>query len=486
MQNTTSETELLQASLAGSTEAFGTIVHRYQSLICGLTYSATGDFGRSQELAQETFIRAWKGLSQLKDLDKFRVWLCVIARNLVKRSLKSKRKDIIGVALSLESVAAVEMSEPGPSEVAISKEQEAIVWRALQGIPQKYREAMVLFYREQQSVKQVATGLGLSADLARQRLSRGRKLLKAEVATLVEDVLGRTGPKKTFTIAVIAALPAITAQTATAAVAGVAAKGAPAAKAAFLSGLSGVVIGPVVGLLGGIFGTWMSIKNTRSPRERRFMIKMGIVAWSLLLLLIGLPLVLALTGVIPKWSYWCSFATLFALLPPLIIWGNRRQRQIQKEDGTYVKLQYHPLKISKANIYAAFGGSIFGAVAWIFPMSYITKDWLVALTVLIFAILLFTVSAKKCLREPGKYWHIIITDMMAIGLLNLVVVNLRWEKWMEFYRRSSSYRADYYMPLWGINLAIVAIFSGLLVLFVVKSRKQGRLTRKKEQQAHTD
>ncbi len=60
MSDGTSEGELLQASLAGNKDAFGAVVKRYESLVCAITYSATGDIGKSQELAQETFLRAWK------------------------------------------------------------------------------------------------------------------------------------------------------------------------------------------------------------------------------------------------------------------------------------------------------------------------------------------------------------------------------------------------------------------------------------------
>jgi hypothetical protein len=109
-------------------------------------------------------------------------------------------------------------------------------------------------------------------------------------------------------------------------------------------------------------------------------------------------------------------------------------------------------------------------------MSYIAKDWLVAPAVLIFAIILFLVSTKKCLREPGKYWSIVITDMTAIALLTFLVVNLRWEKWMEFYLEDSSH---FEIPLWAMNLIVLTIFGGLLGLFVVISRKQKRLMMKK-------
>ena len=101
----TNEAELLQASLGGSREAFGSVVERYQSLICGITYSATGDVGKSEELAQETFIRAWKGLRQLKDVERFRSWLCTIARNVVRTSIKRRRQDAIDTANLMSNIA---------------------------------------------------------------------------------------------------------------------------------------------------------------------------------------------------------------------------------------------------------------------------------------------------------------------------------------------------------------------------------------------
>jgi RNA polymerase sigma factor (sigma-70 family) len=488
IEKMTKESELLQASLGGSREAFGSIIGQYQSLICGITYSATGDVGKSEELAQETFIRAWKGLRQLKDLERFRAWLCMIARNVVRTSIKRRGQDAIDAAEPLEAAEKIQSAEAGPAERVISKEQQAIVWGALQGIPETYREPIVLFYRQKQSINQVASGLGLSEDVARQRLSRGRKMLKAEIATVVEDVLGRTRPSKVFTVAVIAALPALTTQTATAAVAGAAVKGAPAAKAVFLSGISGAVLGPIVGLLGGIFGTWMSIKNTSSARERRFVITMSVACWIGLVLLIAVPLVLALAGVIPKWSYWPFSVLFFVLLIPSIVWGNTKQKQIQIEEGTYVEAEFRPMKLTKGNVYGAFGGSIFGSVCWIFVIASITKDWLTALSILMFAVMLFIISTKKCLQTPDKYWRIVITDMMSIALLTFLVVNLRWERWMEFYPNRSS---GFDIPLWVMNLLLLAIFAILLVIFILRSRaerqfreKQPNGDKRREQQHH--
>ncbi len=249
MQDTMTEIELLRASLAGSKDAFGRIVERYQPLICAITYTATGDFATSRQLAQETFIRAYKSLAQLKDLEKFRAYLCRIARNLVSKSIRQQRFDVIRDAHPLEDAASGKPLEPDPGEIAISKEHQALVWRAIEGIPEQCREPIVLYYRRRRSIAQVAADLELSHDAVKQRLLRGRKLLKTEIASLVEDVLTKTAPGKPFTAAVITALPALAPQTA-AGIAAPAAKGpAQLSKTAIYGAFAGGIFGGVAWIL---------------------------------------------------------------------------------------------------------------------------------------------------------------------------------------------------------------------------------------------
>jgi hypothetical protein len=167
----------------------------------------------------------------------------------------------------------------------------------------------------------------------------------------------------------------------------------------------------------------------------------------------------------------------FGLLLPAAFWVNRRQRQIQIEDGTYVKPEYHPRKMSRGTIYGSFAGSIFGSLCWMFGLSIITKDPLVAVAVPLFAVILFSVSARKCVCAPSKYWQIAITDMMCVGLFTLLIVNLRWARWVQCYHLDHGQRRDWFfdMPLWAVNLAIAVLFAGLLILFVLRSQKEKRL-----------
>src|SRR5262249_58126065 len=108
-----------------------------------------------------------------------------------------------------------------------------------------------LFYRERHSVERVAEALDLSVDAAKQRLSRGRQLLRAQVAACVEETLARTTPGKAFTVAVLAALPAAAPHAATAAVVAAAATSSGAAAGASGAAIAGAVFGPLPRVLGG-------------------------------------------------------------------------------------------------------------------------------------------------------------------------------------------------------------------------------------------
>ncbi|MCW5553646.1 MAG: sigma-70 family RNA polymerase sigma factor [Verrucomicrobiae bacterium] len=263
------DAELVVASLSGDREAFGQIVTRYQSLICSLAYSATGSLGTSEDLAQETFITAWKHLRHLRERRKLRAWLCGIARNLINRSLHREGREPLCSAEPLEAVTESASDEALPHDQMISKEEEAILWRSLERIPESYRVPLVLFYRGHNSIESVAAALELSEDAVKQRLSRGRKLLAEEVAAFVEGALARTNPGKAFTVGVLAALPLAVATSAKAAALGATvAKGSALAKGTTTSGLLAAILGPALIFCGSYIGYRVSVEVTRSEVER--------------------------------------------------------------------------------------------------------------------------------------------------------------------------------------------------------------------------
>jgi RNA polymerase sigma factor (sigma-70 family) len=268
---------LVTATLEGDRDAFSQIVTRYQALICSVAYTATGSVRQSEDLAQETFVAAWRDLGQLRETAKLRGWLCSIARRKISHACSRSMREPTHAAEPLDAARELAAPEALPSEQAVSREEQAILWRSLEQIPETYREPLILFYRENQSVERVADALELSEDAVKQRLSRGRKLLQDQVAAFVEGALQRTAPGAAFTTSVLGALPAITVPIAAAAVA----KGGVAVKATGAGGLGAAILGPVVGLLGGGWlGYQVSLDNAAaSPRERDFLRKLAWRVW---------------------------------------------------------------------------------------------------------------------------------------------------------------------------------------------------------------
>lgn len=213
--------------------------------------------------------------------------------------------------------------ESSPDDQAATQEEETLVWQSLEAIPESYREPLVLFYRENQSIAEVATALDLTPDAVKQRLSRGRTMLREQVAHLVEGTLRRTRPGVTLTVAVMAGLS--TSQAAWAG--GVPAAGGLAAKAAGAGGF-GVVAGPLLGSHGGLFGawlgTWLPAQMAPTRREREVLQRFG--RWSLwaatgyvlALLAINLGWFFVRTG--PPWLWMVLIAANVGITAFYVVW----------------------------------------------------------------------------------------------------------------------------------------------------------------------
>jgi RNA polymerase sigma factor (sigma-70 family) len=264
-----SDVDLWRASRAGDRDAFGRIVERYQSLVAAIAYSRTGDLAAAADFAQETFVTAWRKQNDLREPALLKSWLAGIARNLTANAAKVVQRRG-GSAVPLDGIAEPVARDASPEARAVSKQEEELLWNTLSQLPESYREPLVLFYREERSVAEVASQLELSEDAVKQRLSRGRAMLKAEMSALVESALSRSRPGAGFAAGVLAAI-AWTAPTSAAVAAttfGTAATGAASGKGA-LSGLGGAAVaGPAAGLLTAWLAGKLAGATARSDDER--------------------------------------------------------------------------------------------------------------------------------------------------------------------------------------------------------------------------
>src|SRR5262245_1074973 len=197
-----SDAELLEASRRGERDAFGALIERYQGVVCAVSYSRTGDRALSEDVAQDTFIAAWRQLGQLREPSRLRSWLCGIARNLARKARRrSAREAPLDQPLVFEG--------GNPFDHAAEAESERVVREALMRVPDTYRDVLVLYYRDQRSVRDVAVALGITEAAALQRLARGRQYLADGVTDLVERSLRTTRSYRDLAPLVLAALPAL-------------------------------------------------------------------------------------------------------------------------------------------------------------------------------------------------------------------------------------------------------------------------------------
>jgi len=263
--DTTTDTELVTRCLEGNRDAFRSLVERYQSLICSLAYAGCGDLHLSQEIAQETFLAAWRKLRDLHEPAKCKAWLCGIARNLTQSALRKRHRIITAHTEPLDEETAPQSAEVSPHEQTVSREEEAMLWSALEDLPENYREPMILFYRESESVAAVATALDLSEDAVKQRLARGRVMLAEHIERSIRATLRVSAPGKAFTLGVLAAISSLSISAKAASLGATATKSSATAKAA---GLCSVLLGPVLILFGNYFSYRIGMESARTDGER--------------------------------------------------------------------------------------------------------------------------------------------------------------------------------------------------------------------------
>ena len=319
MNETTPDGDLWQFVVNGSIPAFELLVRRHQSLVCAVAYNACGNLAQSEDVAQETFWTAWRTRGALREPGRLKAWLCGIARNLGQNARRRATRGA-NAATVLDTATDLAAREPGPVDQAAAHEEETLVWQALEQIPELYREPLVLYYREQQSVVEVAQALELGEDAVRQRLSRGRAMLREQVAQRVEATLSRSRLTGTFTLGVMSGVTALSVggttalagaaasggATGLAGVAGTAFQGATATSVT--GGIVGSVLGPILGIMGGWLGAWLPAQFAPSQAEREYLQRAG---RRTLLVMVLFAAVLAIGVILPFRQMPQKFAIAF-------------------------------------------------------------------------------------------------------------------------------------------------------------------------------
>jgi RNA polymerase sigma-70 factor, ECF subfamily len=163
---------VLRAQLADES-AFAELVERYHARLLFYLAKLLGETHRAEDVLQEVWLDAWRGLSRLKEAGAWRVWLYRIARDRANRELRRRRLPAAG-GESLEAVGREADDE-------LSAEELLLVRAAIDKLPAEQREAVLLKYVEGMSYEEIAAVAGCQLGTVRSRLFYAKQTLQEQL-----------------------------------------------------------------------------------------------------------------------------------------------------------------------------------------------------------------------------------------------------------------------------------------------------------------
>jgi RNA polymerase sigma-70 factor (ECF subfamily) len=174
---------------AGNSRAFSTIVDRHKDRAMTLAVRMLGNREEAEEVVQDAFLRAFRGLDQFRGDAKFSTWFYRILHNLCFTRISRRR----GSAERIDDHEGQDLeSMVSPDDVGIQEQMESDELRRLVGeqiemLPPKLKSAVVLFYLEGSSYEETAEILNIPVGTVKTYLHRGRNLLRERLITKLKD-----------------------------------------------------------------------------------------------------------------------------------------------------------------------------------------------------------------------------------------------------------------------------------------------------------
>jgi RNA polymerase sigma-70 factor (ECF subfamily) len=171
---------LVDAARDGSDEAFAELVDRYRAPVVRFAYRLTHDADEAKDIAQDAFLRAYRGLPAFRRGRPFARWLFVIARNVSLDSIRRRKR-----ASSVDAGRSEDTS-PSPEEFALRNDEAVRVREAVALLQPRYRAALEMYYVRGMRYREIALELGIPLGTVKTYISRAKRKLREEL----EDTMG--------------------------------------------------------------------------------------------------------------------------------------------------------------------------------------------------------------------------------------------------------------------------------------------------------
>lgn len=181
MQSRLSDTELIQQTLGGSQPAYAELVKRHQRFVFTLALRYTKTREDAEEVAQDTFIKAYRSLSSFQGQSKFTTWLYSIVYTTAMTFLRKKRIDTDSLD-DEDNFVQVEGSAPAYDvNNAENKSRSFYLEQAIGQLLPDDAAVITMFYKGEQSLEEIALAMGMEANTVKVKLFRARQRLKEKL-----------------------------------------------------------------------------------------------------------------------------------------------------------------------------------------------------------------------------------------------------------------------------------------------------------------
>lgn len=170
----TEDYSIIEQCRNGNAEAYAVLVGKYQRMVYNVAYRMLGDGETANDIAQDSFIAAYEGLKRFRNDAKFSTWLCGITINKCRDHLKGRKPHV-----PMDEIAEPADSKAlNPEEELARKQSGKGIQRALEALPEDYREVIILKHIRGLDYKEMEEILGVGVGALKVRTHRARELLK--------------------------------------------------------------------------------------------------------------------------------------------------------------------------------------------------------------------------------------------------------------------------------------------------------------------
>ena len=189
------DAELVIACQSGDKEAMECLVRKHQRSVASLLYQLAPDWSDTSDLAQEVFIRVYKGIHSLRNPKTFRSWLNQIVVNLFYDELRRRPRRLPTLSIDApiesengESDLVREIPDPSlkPDEKSLVQELDQIVKKAMASLPEQFRTAIVLRELRGLSYEEISEAIGCELGTVKSRIARARGRLQEVLSPYLE------------------------------------------------------------------------------------------------------------------------------------------------------------------------------------------------------------------------------------------------------------------------------------------------------------